>query len=98
VISKHLGANVASWNILGRSLSIQNGNYFINDDPLIFYHFQGVARMKSGNYVIKGDPVNLSNYFNLLYEPYLKELGEIEREFDFAKKGIEAQDIRYKSW
>jgi hypothetical protein len=98
VISKHLGANVAYWNISGRSLSIHNGNYFINDDPLIFFHFQAVARMKSGNYVIKGDPVNIGNYFNLLYEPYLKELGDIEREFDFVAKSIEARDIRHHSW
>jgi hypothetical protein len=98
VISKHLGANVATWNISGRSLSTQNSNYFVNDDPLIFYHFQGVARMKSGNYVIKGDPANLGNYFNLLYEPYLKELSDIEREFDFVTKSIEARDIRYQSW
>jgi hypothetical protein len=54
--------------------------------------------MKSGNYVIKGDPTNLGNYFNLLYEPYLKELSDIEREFDFVTKSIEARDIRYQSW
>jgi hypothetical protein len=98
VISKHPGANVAQWNIPGRTLSVVNGAFYINNDPLIFYHFHGVARMKSGNYVIKGDPLIVGNYFDFLYEPYLKELSEIELEFDFSIKNIAAKDIRFKSW
>ena len=98
VISKQAGANVAQWNIPGRPLSINNGAFYINKDPLIFYHFHGVARMRSGNYVIKGDPLIVGNYFNLLYEPYFKELSDIELEFEFATNNIEAHDIRFKSW
>ena len=98
VISAHKGANVATWNISGRKLSKNNDDFYIDHDPLIFYHFQGVARMKSGNYVVKGDPRNLGNYFDLLYTPYLKELSKIEQEFDFNTKKIEAKDIRYQSW
>lgn len=98
VVSAHRGANVATWNITGRTLSVRSDDFYIDEDPLIFYHFQGVARMKSGNYVVKGDPLNFDNYFELLYAPYLKELGEIEREYDFSSRKIEARDIRYKSW
>lgn len=98
VVSSHKGANVATWNISGRTLWKKDDNFYIDEDLLIFYHFQGVARMRSGNYVIKGDPLNLGNYFNLLYEPYLKELQKIEKEFDFSLKKIEAKDIRYQSW
>ena len=98
VISQQKGANVAPWNISGRALSVQNDRFHIDQDPLIFYHFQGVARMKSGNYVVKGDPLNLGNYFDLLYVPYLKELKKIEQEFDFVSKNIQARDIRYQSW
>ena len=98
VVSAHKGANVATWNISGRTLSKSDDSFYIDQDPLIFYHFQGVARMKSGNYVVKGDPLNLGNYFDLLYAPYLKELRDIEQEFDFNTKKIEAKDIRYQSW
>lgn len=98
IVSQYKGANVATWNIAERSLSMKNGEYYIDDDQLIFYHFQGVARMKSGNYVIKGDPLNLGVYFELLYSPYLHELSRIEQEFDFKSKKIEAQDIRYNTW
>ena len=98
VISKHLGANVAQWNIPGRLIFEDKESFYINDNPLIFYHFHGVARMKSGNYVLKGDPLIVGNYFSLLYEPYFNELSGIEREFDFANKNIAAQDIRFKLW
>lgn len=98
VVSAHRGANVATWNITGRALSVRSDDFYIDEDPLIFYHFQGVARMKSGNYVVKGDPLNFGNYFDLLYAPYLKELTEIEHEYDFSSRKIEARDIRYKSW
>lgn len=98
VVSQHKGANVATWNISGRALTDIESVYYIDEAPLIFYHFQGVARVKSGNYVVKGDPLNFGNYFDHLYAPYLKELGAIEREFDFAAKKIEASDIRYKTW
>lgn len=98
VISNQHGANVAVWNISGRILTIQNNDFFIDGNKLIFYHFQGVARLKSGNYVIKGDPLLLGNYFDLLYASYLNELGAIENEFDFESKRIEARDIRYQSW
>jgi hypothetical protein len=98
VISNQPAANVAVWNISGRNLTMHNDIFFIDDNPLIFYHFQGVARLKSGNYALKGDPALLDNYFDFLYNPYLKELSSIEIEFDFSTKKIEAKDIRYKSW
>jgi lipopolysaccharide biosynthesis glycosyltransferase len=41
-IIKHLGYNVAHFNIQERTLSIKNGSYFVNDlFPLIFYHYSG---------------------------------------------------------
>jgi len=98
VICEHKGANVALWNISDRMLTTQATTHYIDDSRLIFYHFQGIARLKSGNYVLKGDPINLGNYYHTLYQPYLNELNAIEREFDFQNKNIHARDIRYKSW
>lgn len=43
-ILKHLGCNVAYWNIHERNLSQRNGSYFVNDEiPLIFFHFSGAS-------------------------------------------------------
>lgn len=40
VICNHPGANVASWNLSQRIFSVdQAGNFLVNKQPLIFYHF-----------------------------------------------------------
>lgn len=98
IVSQQGGANVATWNISGRKLRFTNQQFTIDNQNLIFYHFQGIARLMSGNYVIKGDPLNLGDYFEHLYVPYLKELSKIEQEFDFALNKITAKDIRYQTW
>ena len=38
LISRNHGLNAAQWNIHERELTERNGNYYMNDDPLIFYH------------------------------------------------------------
>jgi len=39
-VLKHLGYNVAYWNLHERLISNRNGVYFINDNiPLVFYHY-----------------------------------------------------------
>lgn len=36
---KHLGANLAPWNQLQYNYSIEYGQFLVNKDPLLFYHF-----------------------------------------------------------
>jgi len=39
-ILRHAGVNFASWNLHQRHLSVDDrGDYWVNDDPLVMYHF-----------------------------------------------------------
>jgi len=41
-ILRHVGCNVAYWNLQERSLSGSGGEYYVNEDsPLIFFHYSG---------------------------------------------------------
>lgn len=43
-ILKHLGCNVAYWNLHERTLSEHDGKYYVNNTyPLIFFHYSGAS-------------------------------------------------------
>lgn len=41
VVLRHPGANVAHWNLGERSVSVEDGTYFVNGQRLLFFHFSG---------------------------------------------------------
>jgi hypothetical protein len=71
---EHKGANLAPWNVSQYTLSYRSNAVWVDDDPLVFYHFHGLRR--SGVVV---DP-QLWNYHAKLtrtlrenvYRPYLR--------------------------
>ena len=46
----HHGANVAGWNVGDYRFSLRDGKAFVDDDPLIFYHFHGFKKISSRIY------------------------------------------------
>lgn len=76
-VIQHLGANVAIWNIKNYKLTYFQNQVYVNDYPLLFYHFSGLKELNRNNF-----NTNLSRVFvstkgvikNHIYEPYLKNL------------------------
>jgi hypothetical protein len=72
-IHHHLGINSAPWNITDKFISTRNYLYYVNDDQLLHYHFQGFEFIKfylfdiyKGNYKIN------SNIKFTIYSYYIK--------------------------
>jgi hypothetical protein len=73
------GANVAQWNIQSYYTHQRDGEIFVNNDKLIFYHFSGLS-------IISESEFSLSTFYkidlyalNYIYLPYIKLLSEYMR-------------------
>lgn len=55
LVDKYAGYNVAYWNLHERQVTVQNSRFFVNDVPLIFFHFSGYGLNK---------PMEVSKYQN----------------------------------
>lgn len=82
-VDKYFGYNVAYWNLHERIVSQEHDNFFINDVPLIFFHFSGYG-INNPQEVSKYQ--NRSNFENRpdivpLFEYYAKQLEENFNEY-----------------
>lgn len=95
-VVKNIGVNAALWNIEKYKVSEKNGQIYINNRKLIFYHFSGLSVFNEKEY-------NLCHYYHfenenivdLIYVPYVEvlsrnirdlALNHSELEIAFAKK------------
>jgi hypothetical protein len=51
-ILQHKGANVAPWNLANHPVTLRRGRVFIDDEPLLFFHFHGLK--ERGRHVYDG--------------------------------------------
>lgn len=82
-VISHPGADLAPWNIAGHQVSVHDAEVLVNDLPLIFYHYSGISRHGARFYFKHHVPYDFrldSLTRERIYAPYLRTLGEIERE------------------
>ena len=74
----HKGANAAPWNIAGRTISVRDQVICIDDDPLLFYHFQGfkVYGPRLCSLYASPELIVKDTLLDLIYKPYVKALYE----------------------
>jgi lipopolysaccharide biosynthesis glycosyltransferase len=49
-IVRHFGFNAAYWNLHERTYQLRNDTWYVNEDPLIFFHFSALALNDIGAY------------------------------------------------
>lgn len=71
---QHKGANLATWNIENYKISKKNNSIFVDDDPLVFFHFHGFHKLIF-NYYSPGYSQTIVNKTirDEVYGPYLAE-------------------------
>ena len=69
-VLQHLGGGVAPWNVQQYEVHLVEKNLYVDELPIIFYHFQDYKYYKNGVHdFIVGCRIN-SDVVNLLYIPY----------------------------
>ncbi|MDG2336229.1 MAG: glycosyltransferase [Myxococcota bacterium] len=81
------GYNVAYWNLPHRNISTQGEDYFVNENPLVFFHFSGL------------DPEE-PTFFSKHQDRYtLRNLGALRPLIDqYCKRVLEAGHGQSKNW
>lgn len=97
-ISQIKGANVAWWNLHNAQPRQFGDRVYVGSDQLIFFHFQEIKRLDSGQYVTKKDQVEYGSYYHMVYTPYMNELSQVDAEVRVLVDNYRIRDIRYQSW
>lgn len=95
-VVENKGANVAVWNIRGYNISSKNDGVYVDDNPLIFYHFSGFCILNENEFSLTWFQPIEENTLNLIYLPYMKHLREnirsVELRHSTFRKGFCKKD------
>lgn len=92
-IVKAIGANAALWNIKNYKVSKKNNVVYLDDSPLLFYHFSGVMLLGAREFdLCPYYHIEDENLINYIYDPYVRWLSEsienIKKEFPWFNAGF----------
>jgi hypothetical protein len=106
-IIDHAGINTAPWNLENYKVSYKAGQIFLNEYPLIFYHFHNLYRL-NGNIFKLGlaeYAVDINQTIKQqIYGQYIKTVKNLYKELNLSgtpKHGILSKDFswrRFKPW
>jgi hypothetical protein len=81
-IVAHKGANLAPWNVDGYTVSLRDGVPYVDDEPLIFFHFHGFKQTHGSRYATgfsyyrSGMTQVIRDHIFLPYYRVLKKVGD----------------------
>jgi hypothetical protein len=97
IVAQHKGIGLAPWNLASYRYSYDNDRIYVDSDPLVFYHFQGLRAVTRWLY----DPAwrrygrwlqPSANARHRIYVPYVRELRAAERRIRAAGLAPDARD------
>ena len=91
-IIQNKGANVAIWNIPNYHLSQIGDHIFIDNQPLIFYHFANINQISKSTFNTNLSRVFINLKGILLYKIYLPYLKELKSNMIFNDQIISKKD------
>ena len=79
-VLRHKGGGLAPWNITQYDVREAGGRVFVDEDPLIFFHYHRVRVLADGGYDWRPPGYSISRTNRrLVYEPYFVALEEAKR-------------------
>lgn len=96
VVLAHNGANLAPWNVSNYEITERAGRVWVDDQPLIFFHFQGLTQIRDWLY-----DTNLTGYrvrptrlvVQRIYRPYIQTLRNVTHDISMPP-GIRYRELR----
>lgn len=99
LISKHLGENVAPWNLLELELAHGEQGPKVLGSPLVYFHFSGLklfqnfAALGFAGYSKKPG----KQIWKQIYKPYIKEIRAIEQKTGLSSQ-MQFKNLTWKLW
>lgn len=82
-----LGAGLAPWNVQQYEISNRDGQVYVNDDPLVFYHYHQFSFYQDGD-IDLGYYALTNQVIDEIYRPYMVELEETKKWIKQYDKGF----------
>ena len=82
IVLQHKGANLAPWNLANYKMSFRPGAVYVDDEPLIFFHFQGLKQISGHLYdnQFKHYGVTASKLIvRRIYAPYVQKISRFTK-------------------
>lgn len=86
VVLRHKGANLAPWNLANYEIGWHDSRVWVDDQPLIFYHFHGLHPLANWFYDSQLDRYQVKPSLTLMrrvYLPYIQSLKRQPRHISF---------------
>jgi hypothetical protein len=83
IVLQHKGANLAPWNLANYTIQAQDERVWVDDQPLVFFHFHGLRMVNRWSFYPCLEPYRVALTRPIrqgIFVPYIKTLVQVSRE------------------